>query len=300
MLLRVNTQMWKQICALQHSPRCPIIGVQFRRKITQQAQQQPKIEWTTSIPTGKKDKDKITALGWFLLLIPVTTFGLGCWQVKRKIWKEQLIKDLHKQLHTAPVELPEDLRQLDAMEYQLVTLRGNFLHDKEMQMGPRSLIRPDGVETQGGLFSQRDTGNGYLIVTPFKVADRDDIVLVNRGWVSRKHVDPKSRAAGQLSHEVQLTAVVRKGETRPQFTPDHKGGHIYLYRDLPRMCADTNAAPVFLDAVYDENSPQNSPIGGQTRVTLRNDHLSYLVTWFSLSAATSYLWYRQIVKRIPF
>jgi len=41
-------------------------------------------------------------------LIPATTFGLGCWQVKRKIWKEQLIKDLNKQLSTAPVDLPEE------------------------------------------------------------------------------------------------------------------------------------------------------------------------------------------------
>jgi len=66
------------------------------------------------------------------------------------------------------------------------------------------------------------------------------------------------------------------------------------------MCASTGAAPVFLDAVYDAQAAKNGPIGGQTRVTLRNDHLSYLVTWFSLSAATSFLWYRQIVKRIPF
>jgi len=117
--------------------------------------------------------------------------------------------------------------------------------------------------------------------------------------VSRKQVDPETRPLGQLSAEVELTAVVRKGEARPQFTPDHKCG-IYLYRDLSRMCASTGAAPVFLDAVYDAQATKNGPIGGQTRVTLRNDHLSYLVTWFSLSAATSFLWYRQIVKRIPF
>lgn len=300
-MLRINAQMWKQICTLQRFPsgasRGPTISLQLRRKMTQQ---QSKIDFTTSIPIGAKDKDKITALGWFLLLIPATTFGLGCWQVKRKIWKEQLIKDLHKQLHTAPVDLPDDLSQLSDMEYRLVKLRGHFLHDKEMRMGPRSLIRPDGVETQGGLFSQRDSGNGYLIVTPFKLSDRDDIVLVNRGWVSRKQVEPETRALGQIKNEVELTAVVRKGENRPQFTPDHKGGQVYLYRDLPRMCADTDAAAVFLDAVYDAKAVPNSPVGGQTRVTLRNDHLSYLVTWFSLSAATSYLWYRQIVRRIPF
>ncbi|XP_017122170.1 SURF1-like protein [Drosophila elegans] len=300
-MLRLGTQMCRQV-ALNVQTGCRIPGSSSTQKLVtrKMTQQRTPVDWTTSIPTkAAKDKEKIAPLGWFLLLIPATTFGLGCWQVKRKIWKEQLIKDLSKQLNTAPVDLPEDLSDLSHMEYRMVKIRGRFLHEKEMRMGPRSLIRPDGVETQGGLFSQRDSGNGYLIVTPFQLADRDDIVLVNRGWVSRKQVEPETRPLAQVKTEVELTAVVRKGEARPQFTPDHKG-NIYLYRDLPRMCASTGAAPVFLDATYDVEAAKNGPIGGQTRVTLRNDHLSYLVTWFSLSAATSFLWYRQIVKRIPF
>eukprot|EP00099_Drosophila_melanogaster_P015860 NP_524758.1 surfeit 1 [Drosophila melanogaster] len=300
-MIRLGNQMCRQVAFnIQTVFRNPGTANNPRLITRKMTQQRPPVNWTTSIPNqAAKDKEKIAPLGWFLLLIPATTFGLGCWQVKRKIWKEQLIKDLNKQLSTAPVALPDDLTDLAQMEYRLVKIRGRFLHDKEMRLGPRSLIRPDGVETQGGLFSQRDSGNGYLIVTPFQLADRDDIVLVNRGWVSRKQVEPETRPLGQQQAEVELTAVVRKGEARPQFTPDHKG-NVYLYRDLARMCAATGAAPVFLDAVYDPQTAAHAPIGGQTRVTLRNDHLSYLVTWFSLSAATSFLWYRQIVKRIPF
>jgi hypothetical protein len=40
-------------------------------------------------------------------LIPITTFGLGCWQIKRKMWKESLIKELELQLRKPPVDLPE-------------------------------------------------------------------------------------------------------------------------------------------------------------------------------------------------
>ncbi|XP_017048489.1 SURF1-like protein [Drosophila ficusphila] len=300
-MLRFGIQMYRPVALnMQLLSRNPGINNNQKLVTRKMTQQRSPVDWTTSIPTkAAKDKEKIAPLGWFLLLIPATTFGLGCWQVKRKIWKEQLIKDLNKQLSAEPVALPDDLSDLSQMEYRMVKIRGRFLHEKELRMGPRSLIRPDGVETQGGLFSQRDSGNGYLIVTPFQLADRDDIVLVNRGWVSRKQVDPETRSLGQQQSEVELTAVVRKGEARPQFTPDHKG-NIYLYRDLPRMCGATGAAPVFLDAIYDAQAAKNGPIGGQTRVTLRNDHLSYLITWFSLSAATSFLWYRQIVKRIPF
>lgn len=41
-------------------------------------------------------------------MIPITTFGLGCWQVKRKLWKEQLIKDLKHLTGIPPVDLPEE------------------------------------------------------------------------------------------------------------------------------------------------------------------------------------------------
>ncbi|XP_037819407.1 SURF1-like protein [Lucilia sericata] len=245
-----------------------------------------------------KNEEKITPLGWFLMLIPVTTFGLGCWQVKRKLWKEQLIKDMETLTKIEPVDLPEDLSTLKDMEYRAVKVKGTFLHDKELLMGPRSFIRPDGGETAGGLFSQRDTGNGYWVITPFKLTGRDDVILINRGWISRKHQKPETRLAGQITDELEMTCVVRKGEQRPQFTPEHKGG-VFLYRDLDKMSALTGAQPVFLDASYASSVP-GGPIGGQTRITLRNDHLSYLITWYSLSLATAFLWYRTILKRKPF
>lgn len=64
------------------------------------------------------------------------------------------------------------------------------------------------------------------------------------------------------------------------------------------MCSLTGADPYLIDATVESTVP-GGPIGGQTRVTLRNEHMSYIVTWFSLSAFTSFLWYRQIFKRIP-
>ncbi|KAM7357610.1 surfeit locus protein 1 [Cochliomyia hominivorax] len=245
-----------------------------------------------------KNEEKVTPLGWFLMLIPVTTFGLGCWQVKRKVWKEQLINDLETLTKIPPVDLPEDLSNLKNMEYRAVNVKGHFIHEKELLMGPRGFVRPDGAETVGGLFSQRDTGNGYWVITPFKLAGRDDVVLINRGWIPRKSMKPETRMAGQIAGEIEMTCVVRKGEQRPQFTPEHKGG-VFLYRDLDKMCALTGAQPVFLDANYESSVP-GGPIGGQTRITLRNDHLSYLITWYSLSLATGFLWYRNILKRKPF
>ncbi|XP_055378837.1 SURF1-like protein [Condylostylus longicornis] len=243
----------------------------------------------------RSDKNKISPLGWFLLAVPITTFSLGCWQVKRKTWKENLIKELEYKTQINPVPLPENLDDLQDMEYRSVILKGTFKHEKEIYLGPRSFIQVDGAESRGGLFSQQNQSNGYLVITPLKLSGRNETVLVNRGWVPRKLLNPQTRINGQIEGEVELVGVVRKGEKRPQFSPDHRGD-IYLYRDLERMCRVTESEPYFFDASYTSTVP-NGPIGGQTRVNLRNEHLSYLITWFSLSAATSYMWYQQILTK---
>lgn len=61
------------------------------------------------------------------------------------------------------------------------------------------------------------------------------------------------------------------------------------------MCKVTGASPIFLDATTDFDVPQG-PIGGQTRISLRNEHLSYIFTWYGLSILTSFMWYSQFLK----
>lgn len=58
------------------------------------------------------------------------------------------------------------------------------------------------------------------------------------------------------------------------------------------MAQLTGASPIYLDATRDSFG---GPIAGQTRVTLRNEHLSYIITWFSLSAITSFYWIKNFL-----
>lgn len=39
---------------------------------------------------------------------PISCFALGIWQVKRRIWKENLIADLKKQMDKEPIDLPDE------------------------------------------------------------------------------------------------------------------------------------------------------------------------------------------------
>ena len=38
---------------------------------------------------------------------------------------------------------------------------------------------------------------------------------------------------------------------------------------------------IYLEAV--NNGPNNSPLGGQTRIYIRNNHLQYSITWFLIA-----------------
>ena len=63
-------------------------------------------------------------------------------------------------------------------------------------------------------------GVGWHVITPFQIEGgyRDgDIILVNRGWVHNRLLDPDTRNEAQVSGPVELEGVVRKTEQRQQF-----------------------------------------------------------------------------------
>ncbi|GLH03398.1 SURF1-like protein [Gryllus bimaculatus] len=234
--------------------------------------------------------------GWVLLGIPVLTFALGTWQVQRRKWKLNLIQELEKRSNAEPREFPEDLTELKEIEYYPVRVRGHFDHSKELFLGPRSLIKDGDAASEGKLISKNAKSHtGYCVITPFQLSDKNFTILVNRGWVPYDKRNPASRRGGQIEDEVELVGIVRLEEKRPPFTP-HNKGNMWFYRDLSQMSAATDAAPVLLDAVV-ESSVDGGPLGGQTRVSLRNEHFSYILTWYSLSALTGIMWLRMFVFR---
>ncbi|XP_061912775.1 surfeit locus protein 1 isoform X3 [Entelurus aequoreus] len=234
---------------------------------------------------------------WFLLLIPVSTFGLGTWQVKRRKWKLQLIDDLNKLTSAEPIPLPVDPHELGQMEYRRVRVHGRYDHAKELYILPRSPVDPEKEAREAGrLTSSGETGAN--VVTPFHCTDLGISILVNRGYVPKQKVRPETRMKGQVEGEVELVGVVRLTEQRRPFMPNNDADrNRWHYRDLDAMSAITGAEPILIDADFASTIP-GGPIGGQTRVTLRNEHMQYVITWYGLCAATSYMWYMKFIKKI--
>lgn len=138
----------------------------------------------------REERKEIGAFGWFLLVcyqyliklnpltiifqsIPAATFALGTWQVQRKTWKENLIKNLKDRSEATPIELPATADEIEKLEYFPVHVRGKFLHDKEIYIGPRSLLVEGDASTKSSLISKgQSTSQGYLVITPLQLSDR--------------------------------------------------------------------------------------------------------------------------------
>jgi len=194
--------------------------------------------------------------------------GLGTWQLVRLDWKTDLIAERTARLEAPPIALPTEDAELDAVMWAPVTLTGQFLHDQELLLAARS---------------QR--GNvGSHVLTPF-VRNEGPVVLVNRGWVPDDRRDPSARAAGQLQGTVTIRGLVTPGAGRNAFTPDNDPAtNFWLSVDYPAMSAAVgrDLQPVVIDA-DDTPNPGGFPLGGQTRLSIPNDHLQYAITWYLLA-----------------
>ncbi|KAK3727156.1 hypothetical protein QZH41_015175, partial [Actinostola sp. cb2023] len=218
----------------------------------------------TTLSKNKTEKESKTHL--LLLGIPLTAFGLGCWQVKRLYWKKGLIKELEERTTAEPLSMPDNIDDLDpsSLEYRRVWLKGRFDHSSEIHMMPRSLNVEDG--STGGL--GRKPKSGAHIFTPFILSGSGKRILVNRGWVPLEKIQPEKRMQGQCI-----------SQQRPQFVPKNNiPMNRWHFRDVEAMAEITNSLPIQVDAVAGSSVP-GGPIGGQTRVYLRNEHLQYIVTW---------------------
>jgi len=194
--------------------------------------------------------------------------ALGAWQTHRLSWKasEQAYRDAR--VAEAPIPLPAVVDDPAELFYRRVIVEGTLQHDKEMLLGARS--------HKGGL--------GFQVITPLVRAD-GSAILFNRGWVPLERKEPQRRHAGQVEGPQRLEGLVVPGGKDAWFAPENRPDQrLWYWVDLATLSA--SAGIPTQSYIVDAGSAENRggfPIGGQTYVKLRNEHLSYVITWFCLA-----------------
>lgn len=215
-----------------------------------------------------------------MITVPAVLFmvSLCIWQVQRLYEKEAMIAERHERSEAEPIALPPMGADIAAAEFRRVTLNGRFDHAREFYLAARS-----------------QNGNvGYWVVTPLVLGDGGGAVLVNRGWVPNEKKAPETRAEGQLAGDVAFDGIVRQPQRQSWFQPANEPkNNVWFYLDPAEMAA-SSGLPVrqdlYLDAVKTD-VPGGFPLGGQTRITLPNDHLQYAITWGSLALALAVIYF---------
>ncbi|KAI8981376.1 SURF1-domain-containing protein [Trametes punicea] len=227
--------------------------------------------------------------------IPIFTFALGTWQVQRLKWKIALIDDLEEKLEREPLPLPPriNLEALPDFQFRKVILKGRWDNAHCILLGPRV----------------RDGTIGYHLIVPFVRTD-GSTVLVDRGFVSRELAQTARRIQDQERGEVEILGMLRTAQGRNAFTPDNnpQKGEWY-WADVGALAehAGGEAAdvqPAFIEEVFEGHAGEASlrlshglPVGRPPTVDVRNSHVSYIVTWYSLSAFTTVMFIRLLLKR---
>ena len=221
-------------------------------------------------PAMRRGFVALVVLGCFAVLLLA---GLGVWQLERRAWKLELIRQVESRATAAPVVAPgpEAWPALNAADdaYRRVVVSGRFLNDRE------TLVQ-----------AVTERGAGFWVLTPM-ATDWGFTVLVNRGFVPADRRDPATRTEGQIEGDTALAGLLRLSEPGGGFLrANDPAGDRWYSRDVTAIANArglSGVAPYFVDADATENAG-GLPIGGLTVLRFPNNHLVYALTWFAMAA----------------
>jgi cytochrome oxidase assembly protein ShyY1 len=218
----------------------------------------------------------------FTLAMVAIFIGLGVWQLQRRAEKHALIAALTERLATTPVPLPDAAQwaTLDPArdEFRRVTFTATYAR------------APDAMVYSAGSAVREDiSGPGTWAFLPARLASGETVVI-NTGFVENtmQQREVEDRAVSKLvtGQPVTLTGYLRFPEHPGLLTPaENRDKRLWFVRDHEAMASQLgwgNVAPFYID--LEQPVPENGvPKPGPLTVHLRDEHMQYAITWFSLA-----------------
>jgi cytochrome oxidase assembly protein ShyY1 len=218
----------------------------------------------------------------FTLAMVAVFIGLGVWQLQRRVEKHALIAALTERLGAVPLPLPDAAQwsQLDPArdEFRRVTFTATYAH------------APDAMVYSAGSAVREDvSGPGTWAFLPARLAGGETVV-VNAGFVEntmqQREVEDRAVAKLVTGQPVTLTGYLRFPEHAGLLTPaENRAKRLWFVRDHEAMASALQwgkVAPFYID--LEQPVPANGvPKPGPLTVHLRDEHMQYAITWFSLA-----------------
>jgi cytochrome oxidase assembly protein ShyY1 len=222
--------------------------------------------------------------GIFTLVMVALFVGLGTWQLQRRVAKHALIAALDERLAAAPVPLPPAAKWKELTPAADEFRRVNFTATYEQRLDAM-------VYSSGSAIRADISGPGTWAFLPAKLPD-GETVAVNAGFAPNTMQDRavQDRAVAQLitGKPVAMTGYIRFPEAAGMLTPDvERAKRLWFARDhlaMAQALGWDKVAPFYID-LETPVPPNGIPKPGPLEVHLRDEHMQYAITWFTLAAA---------------
>ena len=229
-------------------------------------------------------KPRVAGFALFTLAMMAAFIALGVWQLQRRVAKHALIAALTERLAAQPVALPPPPQWstliADNDEFRRVSFTASYAP------------LPDAMVYSSGSAVRRDaSGPGTWAFLPARLPT-GEMVVIDAGFVENTMQDRsvEDRAVKKLvtGQPVALTGYLRFPEAPGWLTPaENRDKRLWFVRDHLAIASALGwgaVAPFYID--LEQPAPENNiPRPGPLDVHLKDDHLQYAITWFSLAAA---------------
>ena len=210
---------------------------------------------------------RLKSITIFFLFVSLLTLTLGCWQLYRLNWKNDLIDNINSSI-TNPNYFSQEI--IDYNELTAVKLNNKY----------QATNQPIFIESK-----TYQNKVGYYAIIPLLFNDEIYSVL-NLGWFSDKNDKNIEKIINQFNQKIDVIVYLRfltskKNLFVPENDLDSNTWFSINHDDLEKYFQDTIISPYYFVILDSEIKFDTNPI-----IFLRNNHLNYSITWFLLSISS--------------
>jgi surfeit locus 1 family protein len=221
--------------------------------------------------------------GFVITLISMTLFvKFGLWQYGKAQTKLLIRTANEAASRSSVISFPKNIRMLDKdlteyWQYKKVIVSGSYDAKYEILLDNQT----EAMQV------------GYHVLTPFKIADSDEYVLVNRGWIPANAVHADTPVVNTSSNKIEITGQIWV-PSKKIFTLENKEvlsqedfSRVWQHLDFDRY---QNKVPMKVSALLIKLDPESTGEGfvrnWQVPIDRISTHIGYAYQWFGFAVAT--------------
>lgn len=206
----------------------------------------------------------------FVIIGFTTLISLGNWQLNRLKEKTKFIQSIEYNIAN-PAKSIDEVNSEQPI-YSKLAVSGKFLPYKNIFLYGRRSASPE--------------KDGYYLLSAFE-ATNGKIYLVSRGWIPQSLKNNLGEFESKQIFD-KFEAIVLPGETKQFVIPENdKNNKIWFTIDLKmaHQVLGTTEDKYYLMQIQSNTLPEGGkPLSSNHLGKVRNDHLEYAITWYSLAA----------------